>query len=178
MRRLFGGVQRRRREVVLEKVHGCLLDVGCGDNRIVREHGEEVGADVHKRGDVDVLIEDAACLPFRDRSFDTVSFVACLNHIPSRAMALREARRVLRDGGALLITRIPPGISRVWHRVIRRWDPDQQERSVKPGEVWGLRPPEIRDPLEAAGFVLLERRRFDLGLSSLYVAQKDTSRPG
>ncbi len=172
VRPLLAQVQGRRRKVVLHRVTGRLLDVGCGANRLVREYGNGVGVDVVDWGDVDMLIEDASRLPFPDDSFDTVSFVACLNHIPTRASALSEARRVLRPKGRLLITMIPPGISRVWHWLIAPWDADQHHRHIGPGEVWGLSAAQVGSLLTEAGFVLVERRRFDLGINNLYVARK------
>jgi len=99
---------RRRRERVHRYVRGRLLDIGCGDNRLVREHGDGIGVDVLDWGDVDLVVENTADLPFKDRSFDTVSFVACLNHIPNREEVLSEARRVIKADGRLIATMIPP----------------------------------------------------------------------
>lgn len=46
---------------------------------------------------------DAQALPFPDESFDVVLANHMLYHLPDRARALREARRVLRRGGRLLV---------------------------------------------------------------------------
>ena len=46
---------------------------------------------------------DAKALPYEDHSFDTVFSNTILHHIPDPLPFLREARRVLRPGGALLI---------------------------------------------------------------------------
>jgi SAM-dependent methyltransferase len=45
------------------------------------------------------LVGDMEELPFEDGSFDAALFVACLHHVPDPLPALREAHRVLRDGG-------------------------------------------------------------------------------
>jgi ubiquinone/menaquinone biosynthesis C-methylase UbiE len=45
---------------------------------------------------------DAQALPFPDEGFDCVIANHMLYHVPDRALALREARRVLRRGGRLL----------------------------------------------------------------------------
>lgn len=50
---------------------------------------------------------DAAGLPFADSAFDAVAFIAALHHLPDtngRRDALREAGRVVRRGGTVLIT--------------------------------------------------------------------------
>jgi SAM-dependent methyltransferase len=157
--------------MVLAHVHGRLLDVGCGPNKLVKAHGDGVGVDVHPWPGVDQVVENSAKLPFEDGSFDSVSFVACLNHIPNRLDALREARRVLKPDGRLVATMITPTISVVWHRIIRPWDDDQTDRGMKAGEVWGISRREMVRLLEAAGFEKVEMHRFILGQNTLYVAK-------
>ncbi|NKC30121.1 class I SAM-dependent methyltransferase [Falsiroseomonas selenitidurans] len=51
---------------------------------------------------------DACTLPFADASFDRVLAVECIFHFPSRAAFLAEVRRVLRPGGALVISDFVP----------------------------------------------------------------------
>ena len=72
-----------------------LLDIGAGTNALVRRHGDGVGVEVYDWGGEALVVENAARLPFSDQSFDTVSFVASLNHIPNRQEALFEAHRHL-----------------------------------------------------------------------------------
>lgn len=48
-------------------------------------------------------VEDVKTLPFEDGSFDTVFSNTILHHIPDPAAMLRQAWRVLRPGGVLLI---------------------------------------------------------------------------
>ncbi len=43
------------------------------------------------------------CLPFRDRTFDIVLCLNALDHVQRPVSVLREACRVLRDGGALIL---------------------------------------------------------------------------
>jgi len=49
---------------------------------------------------------DAGHLPFKDAIFDFVSMIEVLGHIPSPYHALREAYRVLKEGGRLFIQEI------------------------------------------------------------------------
>jgi len=163
---------RWRVRVILPHIRARLLDVGCGLNYLVRRYGNGVGLDVYPWGDVDVLASDAASLPFRDASFDTVAIIAALNHIPHRSRALCEARRVLRPGGRLILTMIPPGISRFWHFLRRPWDADQRERGMAEGERYGLTQAEVRRLLEESGFSIQIERRFMLGINRLTIAEK------
>jgi len=92
-----------RTGVVLHAVRGRLLDIGCGTNRLVAQYrrggGDGVGVDVYPWPGVDQIVEDTSRLPYADATFDTISFVACINHIPNRIDVLREARRLLGPGG-------------------------------------------------------------------------------
>jgi ubiquinone/menaquinone biosynthesis C-methylase UbiE len=49
------------------------------------------------------LLADAEHLPFASGSFDGAFMVASLHHLPHPLEALREARRVLREGGILVL---------------------------------------------------------------------------
>ncbi len=155
---------------------GRLLDIGCGPNRLAREYreagGDAVGVDVYPWPRVDLLVEDTARLPFEDGRFDTVSFVACLNHIPNRGNVLREARRVVRDDGRLLLTNLRPFVSRVWH-IWAFWDKDQHERCMESGEVWGFELEELDALLKSSGWRISERRSFSYGLNELFLCTKD-----
>jgi SAM-dependent methyltransferase len=163
-----------RCDAVLRHCRGRLLDVGCGDNRLVRRHGlpGSVGIDVHDFGGGATIVRDAGALPFPDGSFDTVSFVASLNHIPNRGAALREARRVLAPGGALLDTMLSPFVGALRHR-LSWWDRDQRERGMKAGELPGMSPAGVTALAQGQGFRLELRIRFVLGLNSLYVFRRD-----
>ena len=173
MHRFIRYLERQRIERTLAKVRGRLLDVGCGPNKLTRMYGGVgIGADVFPWPGIDVLVSDAGQLPFPDRSFDTVSFVACLNHIPRRLEALREAHRVLRDDGVVLATMIPTGVSRLWHLINRPWDEDQTERGMKEGEVFGLNFRQLSEMFRHAGFEVVDHERFILKMNVLYEVSK------
>ena len=159
----------RRVKAVLPHVRGRLLDVGCGANRLVRHYSNGVGVDVHPWPGADVVVHDTAALQWDSHSFDTITIVAALNHIPNRAAVLNECRRVLRPGGRVVITMLTPRTSRFWHWLRGSWDADQRERGMRAGEVYGFTSKELVDLFERAGFELLSRRRFMLGLNALYI---------
>ncbi|MBF0353673.1 MAG: methyltransferase domain-containing protein [Alphaproteobacteria bacterium] len=160
-----------RTQVVLSEVRGRLLDIGCGNNQLVRAYsGPGTGVDVHPWPGIDLLVEDTAHLPFPEASFDTITFVACLNHIPNREDVLQEARRLLTPGGRVVITNLPPTLSRLWHWWAF-WDPDQHERGMGKGEEWGFTKDELCALLVKAGFDVALQAPFNWGLLDLFVAE-------
>ena len=102
-----------------------LLDIACGSGgptlRIAEKTGcRVVGLDLHaegiagaKAGAQELGLENcaefhggdaAAPLPFGDRSFDPLTCIDAINHLPDRPRVLGEWRRVLKPGGRLLFT--------------------------------------------------------------------------
>jgi SAM-dependent methyltransferase len=160
---------KRRLKAVLPHVSGRLLDVGCGSNHLVRHYANGVGVDVHPWAGADVVVSDTASLAWESGSFDTITIVAALNHIPNRAAVLDECRRVLRPGGRVVITMLTPRTSRIWHWLRAPWDADQRDRGMKPGEVYGLTAAAVLELFRSAGFTLLSQQRFMLGLNRMYV---------
>jgi SAM-dependent methyltransferase len=161
-----------RVRTVLPYVKGQLLDIGCGTNELVQSYGNGVGVDVYQWGTVDLVVVNTAALPFDDGSFDTVAIIAALNHIPNRREVLREAHRLLRADGRLIVTMIPPRLSRVWHFFRRSWDVDQKERGIAPGEVFGFTRKEVRSLLNEAGFEVILERPFMCYANRVTVARK------
>jgi len=161
-----------RIRTVLPHVRGRLLDIGCGTNRLVRTYGQGLGVDVFRVGDADLLVPDASRLPYADASFDTVSIVAALNHMANRVDVLREARRLLRPSGRIVVTMIPPLLSTIWHKLRERWDRDQHERGLQDEELYGMTARQVRELLAAADFRVILEERFMLGINRLTVAEK------
>jgi ubiquinone/menaquinone biosynthesis C-methylase UbiE len=94
-----------------------MLDIGCGTgfNLIFfRDYFDSFGADVSsealfyaKKRHLKKLVQaDAHHLPFKDKRFDFISVLDVLYHkkVESDISVLREAHRILKDGGQLLIT--------------------------------------------------------------------------
>jgi SAM-dependent methyltransferase len=168
----WSSFEEERLRAVLPQVEGRLLDVGAGENRLVRLHGHNgVGVDVFDFGGGATIVQDTRRLPFRDSEFDTVSFVACLNHIPYRGDALREAVRVLRPGGRVVATMINRALGHVGHK-IWWYSEDRQRGGMLEGETGGLNVSEMMRLFGEAGLVNIQHHRFCYGLNHLYVAQK------
>ncbi len=174
---------------VLPRLRGRVLDIGAGDNALVRLYRREAralgadpracadsaGADVFDWGGECVLVERADRLPFPDASFDTVCYVACLNHIPERRTAVIEARRLLRPGGRVIVTMIGRLIGRVGHALW--WYSEDKHREVDEHEEMGLDDRELVALFAGAGYRLAERATFVYGLNRIYVFEPEPGRP-
>jgi ubiquinone/menaquinone biosynthesis C-methylase UbiE len=70
-----------------------------------------------------LLLGSACPLPFADATFDAVTMLEVLELLPDRDKALREAQRVLRPGGYLLLS------NRIgWHATLMPWRTDTAPR--------------------------------------------------
>jgi len=161
-------LEEERINAVLPHLRGRLLDIGAGPNTLVQRYGNGIGVDVVDWGGGVMVVEDTSRLPFEDESFDTITFIACLNHIPYREAALREARRLIRPDGRLIITMINPLLGDFGH-AIWWYSEDKKRGGMKEGEVGGMWTSEVTRLGEAAGFRLTLHRRFVYGMNNLYL---------
>jgi SAM-dependent methyltransferase len=180
----FTSLRAERYAAVLPQLKGRVLDVGAGDNALVRlyrqaqlraggdSHGAEasIGVDVVDWGGDTQKIESSDRLSFDDASFDTVCFVACLNHIPERIGALKEAHRVLKPGGTVVATMIGRLIGDVGHAIW--WYSEDKHRDIAEGEVMGIDSTEMLRLFEQAGFKQVSIRRFVYGMNYLFLATR------
>jgi ubiquinone/menaquinone biosynthesis C-methylase UbiE len=120
---LLGYVLRQRLRWVVaalpERPSGRILEIGCGSGVFMYElarHAEKVfGLDLH--GHLGRVLEalsadalqpgltrgSAASLPFADACIDVVVIVSVLEFVPDPAACIREALRVLRARGRLVL---------------------------------------------------------------------------
>ena len=123
--RLNAGMERRyageRRRKLLQAARGRVLDVGAGTGAnlphypmdrvselVLLDVGRGMLARARRRAEalglpVEFREASAEHLPFEDGRFDTVVFTWSLCSIPDPMQALREARRVLKPDGKLLV---------------------------------------------------------------------------
>ena len=95
-----------------------VLDIGCGGGGLARDLAarghvvagidpapQAVAAAEQLVPEARFVIGGAEALPFADASFDAAIFLNSLHHVPVAQMptALREALRVLRPGGEVVI---------------------------------------------------------------------------
>lgn len=91
-----------------DNIHG--IEVALGTGRFAKELGIKEGVEpapnmralALKRG-IEVLSGDAAHLPYADMRFDVVLMVFCISYFDDLPEAFREARRVLKNGGSLIV---------------------------------------------------------------------------
>ena len=165
-------IRDERCDHVMENCGGRLLDIGCGNNQLVKKYGHDsVGVDVYDFGGDAIIVEDTSKLPFDDGSFETITFIASLNHIPNRKEVLAEAHRVLSERGRIVLTMLSPIVGTIRHKMAW-WDEDQGERGLKEGEELGLSHEYIVSLLESEGFKLVKRKRIIFRLNNIYVFEK------
>ena len=122
-----------------------VLDVGSGDGAFTRElarRGARVTGLECSEAQLALCRETAPAageryvsgvgeaLPFPDATFDAVVFRASLHHVPPARMAdaLREARRVLRNGGELFV--FEPLAEGAWFEMMRLVDDETEVRRL------------------------------------------------
>lgn len=139
-----------------------VLELGCGTGlileRIAKVAKEAVGIDLsegmaeraRERG-LDVHLGSVTDLPFADESFDLAYSFKVLAHVPDIETAIREAVRVTRPGGHLLLELYNPWSLRYFAKkvagpqpisedrteadVFTRWDSPREVRNLLPAEV-------------------------------------------
>ncbi len=166
-------LEAARIRAVQPLIRGRLLDIGAGANVLVRSHAEprSVGVDVVDWGGGALVVENTAELPLEDASFDTVTFLACLNHIPYRERVVREAVRLLRPGGRLIITMINPILGGIGH-ALWWYGEDRRRGGMAAGEVGGMWNKDIVAMCARAGLELTSHRRFVYGMNNLLVFER------
>ncbi|RLU81338.1 3-demethylubiquinone-9 3-O-methyltransferase [Streptomyces griseocarneus] len=95
-----------------------LLDIACGGGLFgphatakgYRAVGVDLSAksleEASRHGFDEVVQADITDLPFADESFDVVTAGQCLEHVPDPYRVVKEACRVLRPGGTLVVDTI------------------------------------------------------------------------
>jgi 2-polyprenyl-3-methyl-5-hydroxy-6-metoxy-1,4-benzoquinol methylase len=155
-----------------------ILDIGCHQGEFLLWMGSKIAPSVG----YDPLYEKTsnsgehqffahtfqAGLPLDDSSFDAIVLLATIEHIPEKSMIAREAARLLRAGGWVIITVPSPLVDKILDVLLlfRLVDGMSLE------EHHGFLPNELPDIFMPEGFKLRKKQKFQLGLNNLYVFEK------
>lgn len=161
-------LEEERLIAVWPHLRGRVLDIGAGPNTLLRRYEKGVGVDVVDWGGGALVVENSSRLPFADGAFETVTLIACLNHIPYREETLREARRLLSPNGRLIVTMINPLLGRIGH-ALWWYSEDKHRGGMQVGEVGGMWIRDIVNLCIAAHFELERHERFVYFMNHLLV---------
>jgi glycosyltransferase involved in cell wall biosynthesis/SAM-dependent methyltransferase len=150
---------------------GRLLDVGCGGGHFMaaarRQGWRPIGTDLSHEACLAVrgtaaapaVSADADDLPFRTGVLDAVALVNVLDHTTRPRAVVREAARVLRPGG-LLVVRVPNGAFHPsWALVLGRLGPLARWRGWDAYPIlhlFAFGPVALRRLVEGSGFEVVE----------------------
>jgi SAM-dependent methyltransferase len=173
---------------VAEQVRGYCLDVGCGRyNRFIMEflNGFGKGIDVYPYEGLteEQIIKDMSRFPFDSELFDTITFIANINHIPKpmRDIEFAQAYRCLKPKGNVIVTMGNPIAEILVHKVVWFYDrflgtnvDVDGERGMGRDEGYYLSDKEIIQCLKKAGFENIKKKYFftQWGLNHMFIAEK------
>jgi SAM-dependent methyltransferase len=159
---------------------GVLLDVGCGYHyRLLRHFRDRLKLGIG----IDLEVPDTdlpplrlrridlrrEALPLPDGSVDTITLLAVLEHLEDPGRLLGECRRVLADGGALLLTTPTPPAQPILELLCR--SRLLRNRDALDHTILFTRR-RLERTLAAGGFRLVFHRYFQLGLNQVAKAEK------
>ncbi len=161
-----------------------LLDVGCFDLtllRLVRRRVKSaVGIDPLATpltdGNLRVirgLVGGRHVNGLEPGSFDCITMLAVLEHVPDASGFAREVARLLAPGGRVVVTVPDAKVDRVLAVLSRLRLIDGMSLEEHHGYDAGRTGPIF----EAAGLTMVARKSFELGLNNLYVFQSAAARP-
>jgi SAM-dependent methyltransferase len=150
----WSGIYSAIRTLVSNVNQAKWLDFGCGGGGLVRFCRTSKGADIvgfeqgwiaaqaKARG---IPILESQALDSLEQSFDIVTAIEVLEHVPDPLVALRQIRRVLRPGGIFFLT---TGNAQPWRNRLLEWS----YTSVPEVHVSFYEPATLRIALEKTGF--------------------------
>lgn len=145
-----------------------IIDIGTADGRMLdmihqeypnaRCVGVEYNQDLVNFGKtkfpaLELIQGDIQSLDFPDYSFDVAIATAVIEHVPDPAKAMREAKKVLRSGGLLVLTAPDP----LWENVATMVG---HLKNAQHNEVMNL--VQLRDLAQKNGLVVLKSQKFML----------------
>lgn len=184
----LSSLKSERFDYVAREVKGYCLDVGCGrGNKFVKDYlnGKGVGIDVFKYEGLaeENIVQDITHFPFADNTFDSVTFIANLHHvpIPLRDLELAEAYRCLKPKGNIIVTVVNPVAGILVHKLVEFYShifdikiDEDCDRGMHEEESYYVTHSEVVQRLQKAKFQNLTKKYFmtQWGLNHLVVGWK------
>ena len=184
LQRLWHNRKWKNLENLLGNATGKLLDIGCADGTITRRIAENKlklgvwGVDYYrkaidyaksKKSRAIFICSDARKLPFKSNTFDFVTCIETLEHIPDNQKVLSEIYRVLKKKGTFIV--IQDSDSMLFNLIWGFW-------TNWKGSVWRgahvncMKPDELQDFLVKEGFKIKEKRMTHFRLEVSFKAHK------
>lgn len=155
-----------------------ILDIGCHQGEFLLWLGKRIspsiGYDPLYKGTANMgdnkFVSDKfqEGLPFEDGSFDAVTLLATIEHIHDKSVISREAARLLRSGGRIIITVPSPFVDKILNLLVRLHIVDGMSLE----EHHGFLPHQLSDIFIPDGFELRKKQKFQFGLNNLYVFER------
>ncbi len=181
-------LRNERYDYAAKEVLGYCLDIGCcRNNAFVKNYlgGNGIGVDNFPFDGLsdENIIEDLTKLPFKNETFNSVTFLANINHIPEseRDEELFEAYRCLKTGGNIIIQTAIPWVSIVAHitaeyydKIFRTNHHTDTEMGMEDDDYY-VEEKEVIERLKKAGFKNIKKKNFTTQwwLNRLYVGWKN-----
>ena len=169
----LSSLRSERFDYVCREVSGYCLDIGCGrHNTFIKKYlkNNGLGIDVYpyKGLKKENIVKDLSKLPFKSNNFDTITFIANVNHIPRkmRKAELKEAFRCLKPNGKIIVTMGNPIAEVLVHKLVYLYDKlfktsfDVDTERGMEDEDYYLKDIEITNLLTRAGFNKIEKKYF------------------
>ena len=109
------------------------LEIGCGPGFFKEQYPDIVATDVEDNPYADRIV-DAVALPFADGAVANIVMIDVFHHLPRPVDFLREAARVLRSGGRVVM--VEPWLGLMGHFFYRFVHHEDCDPAVDPSQPW------------------------------------------